>query len=100
MEKTFLFQSLVVSGLCCVLTHNFTSAEGWQHWLIIVSAFIFCLSLAIQQANLIEYGIWLAIIIVTVYSLSTTGYFDFHWSLIVSGTFGAIQGMIGRYACD
>lgn len=95
-ESIFFKRSLILASLCSGVTLMLTSATEWQYWLIIVLAFMFCLGLAIQQATLIEYGIMLGMIAAVIFALSTTEYFDFHWSVIVSGILGSLQGMMGR----
>ena len=94
--RGFLGQSILLTVLSAGLILSLSSAVGWKGWVVAAIAAIMVLGLSIIQATLIENAVILLMYAFILWLLSTTPWFDFHWSVLVAGVFGALNGMIGR----
>jgi hypothetical protein len=95
-EQGFLGRSIVFGIIATGLTLWLTDAPGWQAWLVASLAGFALIGISMVQATLIENGTIIIIMTGLMWFASTTPYFEFHWSVIITAIMGAINGMGGR----
>ena len=95
-EREFFVRSIIFGLISFTLTLWLTDATGWQAWAVATGSLIACTGISTVQASFIENGILLLIHVVILIGLWTTDYFGFHWSVLLAGTIGALNGMGAR----
>ncbi len=97
-ESIFIKRSIFLGVILSLFVFWLNDAIGWQSWVITATACIFCIAISIQQATVIENIVMLFLLLLLLVAISFTDFFSFHWSVLVSGIFGALNGMVSREA--